>query len=200
MTEHQKMVSGEFYDPRDPAILQEYHRARRLLRELAQCDSHDPLARNALLRELLGGFAEGAWIELPFLCEYGSRIRVGRNTFINMNCVFLDAAPIEIGDNTLIGPNCQFYTPTHPLPAHERIRPAGAGTDGAPYRTRTRPIRIGHNVWLGGSVIVLPGVSIGDNTTVGAGSVVTRDLPAGVVAAGNPARILRTLEEPAGRG
>lgn len=191
MTEKQKMLHGEFYNPRDPELLEDYHRARHLLRALSQLDSRALDQRTALFRDLLGHAGDGAWIELPFSCEYGRHITIGRNSFVNVQCVFSDCNAISIGDHTLIGPNCQIYTATHPLDAADRIVPPAPGQ--APYRTQTRPVRIGDNVWLGGSVIVLPGVTIGNNTTIGAGSVVTKDIPENVLAFGNPCRVIRSI-------
>ena len=191
MTEKQKMLHGEFYNPRDPELLEDYHRARHLLRVLSQLDSRDLDQRTALFRDLLGHAGEGAWIELPFCCEYGRHITIGRNSFVNVQCVFSDSNTISIGDHTLIGPNCQIYTATHPLDAADRIHAPAPGQ--APYRTQTRPVRIGDNVWLGGSVIVLPGVTIGAGAVIGAGSVVTSDVPPGMLAFGNPCRVQRAV-------
>ncbi len=118
------------------------------------------------------------------MCDYGNKIKIGKNAFINSNCYFMDGGGIELGDNVYIGPSCGLYTAIHPT--EYKIRNTGL--------EQALPIKIGNNVWLGGGVIVLPGVTIGDNTVVGAGAVVTKDLPANVLAVGNPARILRSLE------
>jgi maltose O-acetyltransferase len=133
----------------------------------------------------LGSFGEGSEIRPPLYCDYGYQIHIGARTFINYGAVLLDVATITIGDDVQIGPNVQLLTPTHPLDPDARRAKLEAA----------RPITIGHNVWLGGGVIVLPGVSIGENTVVGAGAVVTKDLPANVVAVGNPARVIRQLQE-----
>jgi maltose O-acetyltransferase len=132
---------------------------------------------------LFGEFGEGSVVMAPFQCDYGYNIRIGRNGFVNYDCVFLDCAPITIGDDVQIGPAVQLYTATHPVDA--AIRRAGP--------EYALPITIGSGVWIGGGSIVLPGVNIGANTLIGAGSVVTRDIPAGVVAAGNPCRVLRSV-------
>ena len=177
---------------RTPEILEQgLADARRLLRELGELDSYDLTTRAARFRELLAHADDGAWIELPFLCEYGRHISIGKDTFVNTNCVFSDCNRITVGDHVLIGPNCQLYTALHPVLASERVVAAAPGQ--APYRTQSKPIRIGNKVWMGGSVIVLPGVTIGDGTTIGAGSVVTKDIPANVLAYGNPCRIVREL-------
>jgi maltose O-acetyltransferase len=139
--------------------------------------------RSALLRELFAAFGEGAAVRPPFRCDYGSNIRIGRGTFVNYGCVMLDCNAITIGEDVQIGPAVQIYTPDHPLDAGTRR----SGLESA------RPVAIGDNVWLGGGAIVCPGVTIGADTVVGAGSVVVRDLPPGVVAVGNPCRVLRPL-------
>ena len=143
----------------------------------------DQAARELLLRELLGRVGEGTVIRPPFHCDYGFQTRVGARTFANFGLVALDVAPITIGDDVQIGPNVQLLTATHPV----EPEPRRAKWESA------KPVAIGNNVWLGGGVIVCPGVTIGDNTVVGAGAVVVRDLPANVVAVGNPARVVRTL-------
>ena len=132
-----------------------------------------------MLRELLGAVGDGTTVKPRFMCDYGFNIRAGRNLFVNYDCIFLDVAPIDIGDDVQIAPAVQLYTATHPLDAAVRRSGLESG----------RPIRIGHNVWIGGGAIVLPGVTIGDDAVIGAGSVVTRDVPAGSVVVGNPARV-----------
>jgi maltose O-acetyltransferase len=173
------MLTGELYRV-DEELDAEHQRAVRLTDEYSRTPPHDP-RRRRILEELLGGFGEGSVIRAPFWCDYGPQLQVGARTFANFGLVALDAAPIAIGDDVQIGPNVQLLTPTHPVEARLRREKWEAA----------EPIAIGHNVWLGGGVIVLPGVTIGDDTVVGAGSVVTRDLPPAVVAVGNPARIIR---------
>jgi maltose O-acetyltransferase len=141
------------------------------------------MARIELLRQLFGAVGDGADIQPRFACDYGYTIRIGRNAFINYNCVFLDCAAIEIGDDLQMGPAVQLYTAFHPLDRQTRT----AGLELA------RPIRIGDGVWIGGGAIILPGVTIGDGCIIGAGSVVLRNVPAGSLAAGNPARLIRRL-------
>lgn len=137
--------------------------------------------RDEVLRRLLGSIGSSAVVEQPFYCDYGYNISVGNNFFVNFNCVMLDEAPIVFGDNVFIGPNCSFYTASHPLDV--RLRNQGLET--------AAPITVGDNVWFGGSVTVLPGVKIGRNCVIGAGSIVTRDIPDNAVAYGNPCKVAK---------
>jgi len=182
-SEKQKMLAGDLYNSSGPELLGERHAAQRLLARYNATDAGDAAGRLALLRQLLGAVGDNPDIQPRFHCDYGYNIRVGRNCFINYNCVFLDCAAIEIGDDLQMAPAVQLYTAYHPLDRAARA----AGWEAA------KPIRIGSGVWIGGGAIVLPGVTIGDGCVVGAGSVVTRDLPPGTLAAGNPARIVRSL-------
>jgi maltose O-acetyltransferase len=184
LSNKQKMLAGELYFANDPELTGERRRAQHLLTRYNVSDADDQPTRAALLRELFGAVGEGADIQPRFHCDYGYNIRVGRNCFINYNCVFLDCAPIEIGDDLQMAPAVQLYAAFHPLDRHTRVV---AGLEYA------RPIRIGDGVWIGGGAIVLPGVTIGDGCVIGAGSVVTRDLPPDTLAVGNPARIVRSL-------
>lgn len=188
------MLAGEFYNSRDPELLTIAHRGRGLLAAFNACPSTDGVQRNAILTMLLGRVGTGVWIESPFFCDYGPHITIGDQTFVNVNCVFLDSATIEIGANALIGPGVQLLTAYHPLAASERI-PAGWTPESgqSPYRTQARPIRIGDRTWLGAGALVMPGVTIGDGTTIGAGSVVTADVPPNVLAVGSPCRVVREL-------
>jgi maltose O-acetyltransferase len=205
LSEKEKMISGEFYNPRDPELLEMYHKARKLMKELNQLDSRNAKRRNSLIRELLGSAGSGLWIESPFYVNYGENIHIGEHTFVNMNCVFLDDGIITIGKNGLIAPSVQIYTATHPVSAKERIvsmedfeKDQNGLVDkkiSAPkYRTYAKPVTIGHNVWIGGNAVIMPGVVIGNNVTIGAGSVVTRSIPDGVVAVGNPCRVVRKID------
>jgi maltose O-acetyltransferase len=175
------MLRGELYRASDPELLAARIRARRLWRRLNDADPADTAGVRAVLTELLGSLGTDAWIEAPFVCDYGTQITLGDGAFVNMSCIFLDPAAIVIGAHAQLGPGVQLLTATHPLAAAERT----AGPELA------RPISIGPRAWLGGGVIVGPGVTIGADTVVGAGSVVVRDLPAGVVAVGNPCRVVR---------
>lgn len=183
LSNKEKMLAGELYFANDPELVGERHRAQRVLAQYNATDADDQSVRMVLLRDLFGAVGDGADIQARFSCDYGYNIRVGRNCFINYNCVFLDCAPIEIGDDLQMGPAVQLYTGTHPL--DRKLRVAGWETSGR--------IRIGDGVWFGGGAIVLPGVTIGDGCVIGAGSVVTRDVPPDSLALGNPARIIRAL-------
>ena len=193
-TEREKMFAGEDYNARDPELLGIARRARALSSELNAIPAARPDERHALLERLLGRVDEGVWVESPFYCEYGENIYLGKHTFINMNCVFLDSAAIRIGEAGLIGPNVQLYTVSHPLRAAERIVPDWTpGMQRSIYRTAAAPIQIGNGVWIGGGTIVMPGVTIGDNVAIGAGSIVTRDVPSNVLAFGQPCRVRQQL-------
>ena len=182
------MLAGEPYHSRDPELLALYHRAKSLLHDYSRTSSTDADAKQKILKELLGSVGAGVWLEAPFFCDYGANIHIGSDCFINYNCVFLDSNLITIGSNVLIGPAVQLYTATHPLASQDRVLASGCG-----YVTRALPIKIGDNAWIGGGAMVMPGVSIGGHSTVGAGSVVTKDIPEHCFAAGNPCRVLREL-------
>jgi maltose O-acetyltransferase len=179
-------VSG-LYDPMEPARVAARAHAKRLLARYNRTADADAGERASLLRELLGSVGESAWIEPPFFCDYGSNLRVGDRFYANTGCVVLDCGEVAIGDRVLFGPYVQLLAVSHPLDAEER-----AG--GLEYAQR---IELGDDVWLGGGAIVLGNVTIGARSIVGAGSVVTRNVPPDTVVAGNPARVLRALE-PAG--
>jgi maltose O-acetyltransferase len=177
------MVSGELYDASDPELYESRVRARRLTAQLSAADPGDREGRSALLRELLGHLGDRAWIEPPFACDYGWNISLGDRAFVNFNCVVLDCAPVTIGADTMLASAVQLCPATHPIDADERA-------SGLEYAL---PISIGEKVWIGAAVVVGPGVTIGDNSVIGAGSVVIRDIPANVVAVGNPCRVIREL-------
>lgn len=191
-TEKEKMLAGDYYNSRDPELIAMYHKARHLLKTFNNLDSIELRLREDMLGRLLGYKGAGVWIEAPFFCDYGELISIGEHTFVNTNCIFLDDNTITIGKNGLIGPYVQIYTADHPLKASERIIPAGEA-QGATYLTRSRPVAIGDNVWIGGNTVIMPGISIGHNTTIGAGSVVTRDIPDHVLAFGNPCKVIKQL-------
>jgi maltose O-acetyltransferase len=141
---------------------------------------------------LLGGIGDNVWIETPFFCDYGEHIFIGEGTFINVNAIFLDNNIISIGKNGLIGPGVQLLTASHPLRVRERLITSNENQNTS-YKTFSKPIHIGDNVWIGGNAVILPGVTIGNNVTIGAGSVVTKDIPDNMLAVGNPCSILREI-------
>ena len=183
-SQRERMLAGDLYIADDPELARESRRAAELYTAFNASSPHDAEARRRILAELLGSFGEGSEIRPPFYCDYGYQTHIGAGTFLNFGVVALDVARITIGDDVQIGPLVQLLTPTHPVDAELRRAKWEAA----------EPIAIGDNVWLGGGVIVCPGVTIGEDTVVGAGAVVTRDLPAGVVAAGVPARVIRELQ------
>lgn len=182
-SEKEKMLAGEPYNPLDPELSSARLRARVLCEKLNRGYEEDEHKRMQVLRELLPHAAEGLWLQPPFHCDYGANIEIGPGTFFNFNCVVLDVAPVRIGAHVQIGPAVQIYAATHPMSAAARREGLEAG----------RPIAIGDDVWIGGGSIICPGVTIGAKSVVGAGSVVTRDIPEGVFAAGNPCRVVRAI-------
>jgi maltose O-acetyltransferase len=182
-TPRQRMEAGELYIV-DEEITAMHRRAAVLCESFNTTSAADPADRRRILEELLGALGPHTEVRAPFHCDYGSYLRIGARTFVNFGLVALDVAAITIGDDVQIGPNVQLLTASHPL---------DAGLRRAKWESAA-PITVGDNVWLGGGVIVLGGVTIGNDTVVGAGAVVTRDLPAGVVAVGSPARVIRTIE------
>ena len=185
MTEKEKMLAGLGYDAGDPELVALRDHARASLdRFNALPLAAGRAARMAVLSELLGHVGDGAAILPRFVCDYGFNIRLGARSFVNYDAIFLDVAPIEIGADVQIAPRVQLLTADHPLEAG----PRRAGMESG------RPIRIGDGAWLGGGVIVCPGATVGENTVVGAGAVVAGDLPAGVLALGAPARVVRRLD------
>lgn len=183
-SEKGKMLAGELYDPMDLELVKDRERARDLCQRLNATGELDQEIRRALLCELFGRGGDSVWMQPPFYCDYGYNILLGERVFFNFNCVVLDVCPVTIGDFTLFGPAVQIYTATHPMNAALR-------------RTQefAKPIAIGSDVWVGGGAILCPGVTVGSRTVIGAGSVVTKDLPEGVFAAGNPCRVIREITE-----
>ncbi|MHA7661679.1 sugar O-acetyltransferase [Mycolicibacterium sp. HS_4_1] len=179
----ERMLAGDLYIADDPDVIRDSKRAQKLTHRINALDPTDLDERNRLLRELLGAFGENSEIRPPLQCDYGYQTTIGARTFANWGLILLDVARITIGDDVQIGPNVQLLTGTHPLEAGPRRDKWEAA----------EPIVIGDNVWLGGGVIVCPGITIGADTVVGAGSVVTRDLPSRVLAVGSPARAIREL-------
>ncbi|MEQ9438565.1 MAG: sugar O-acetyltransferase [Cyclobacteriaceae bacterium] len=182
-TEKEKMLDGELYDPLDKQLSDERVRTRLLIKELNDTREDQTEERTRILKELIPNADAGLWLQPPFYCDYGSNMILGEKVFFNFNCVVLDVTYVKIGSRTLFGPNVQVYTATHPLDHQERA----SGLEFA------KPISIGEDVWVGGSAIICPGVTVGDRTIIGAGSVVTRDIPPDVFAAGNPCKVVRQL-------
>lgn len=184
MSEKEKMLAGEIYDANyDKELIQERQQAKELCYDYNNLRPSKIEERKEILKKLLGKTKENFWIEQPFLCDYGYNIEVGENFYANHNLIILDGNKVRFGDNVFIAPNCSFYTAGHPLDAEERNK-------GLEY---AKPIEIGNNVWIGGNVVVLPGVKIGDNAVIGAGSVVNKDIPANTVAVGNPCRVIKEI-------
>jgi maltose O-acetyltransferase len=192
MSEKEKMLAGLHYNSRDPELLERYYLVRKLLAKLTNSSPIDSEQRNELFTSLLGRIGDNVWIETPFFCDYGENIYIDEGTFINVNAIFLDNNIINIGKNGLIGPGVQLLTASHPLSARERLIISN-GNLKASYKTFSKPIHIGDNVWIGGNTVVLPGITIGNNVTIGAGSVVTKDIPDNLLAFGNPCKIIRQI-------
>jgi maltose O-acetyltransferase len=183
-TERSKMLAGEPYDPLDPDLVAARTRARTLCQALNATREDNRDRRREILVDLLGAGGDSVWMQPPFFCDYGSNIELGERVFFNFNCIVLDVCRVEVGAFTLFGPGVQIYTPVHPLnAARRRLQEFG------------KPVTIGADVWVGGGALILPGVRIGDRAVIGAGSVVTRDVPGGVLAAGNPCRVIREITE-----
>ena len=183
-SERQKMLAGELYDPFDPELAAGRERARDLCQALNATREGEREERRRILRDLFGAGGDTVWMQPPFFCDYGANIHLGERVFFNFNCVVLDVCPVRIGDFTLFGPGVQVLTPLHPMNAELRRKEEYGA-----------PIQIGSDVWVGAGALILPGVRIGDRAVIGAGSVVTRDVPEGVFAAGNPCRVIREITE-----
>jgi len=178
------MLAGEMYDPFDPELATARIRARDLCQDLNATRESQEAERRRILRDLFGKGGDTVWMQPPFFCDYGSNIELGERVFFNFNCIVLDVCLVRIGDFTLFGPAVQIYTPMHPFNAEERRR-----------KEFGKPVEIGSDVWVGGGAVILPGVRIGSRSVIGAGSVVTRDVPDDVLAAGNPCRVIRAITE-----
>ena len=181
-TEREKMIGGELYDALDPELVALRGRARNLCRELNATADSDQQRRTAILVELLGEGGDSVRLEPPFYCDYGSNIRLGKGIFFNFNCIVLDVCEVRVGDFTQFGPGVQILTPLHPMDAALRRS-----------QEHGKPVEIGSDVWVGAGALILPGVRIGSRTVIGAGSVVTRDIPDDVFAVGNPCREIRAI-------
>ena len=183
-SEREKMLAGELYDPLDPELVAARVKARDLCQALNATRESEEDLRRRLLIELFGSGGGEVWMQPPFFCDYGANIELGERVFFNFNCIVLDVCRVRIGDFTLFGPAVQIYTPLHPFNAEQRRK-----------EEYGKPIDIGSDVWVGGGAMILAGVSIGSRAVIGAGSVVTRDVPEAVFAAGNPCRVIRTIGE-----
>jgi maltose O-acetyltransferase len=182
-TEKEKMIAGELYDPLDKQLVEDRLKTRLLIKALNDTREDEVAERIGILQQLIPHAGAGLWLQPPFYCDYGYNMIIGEKVFFNFNCIVLDVAPVTIGSRTMFGPNVQVYTATHPLNHKERA-------SGLEY---AKPIIIGEDVWVGGSAVICPGVTIGDRSVIGAGSVVTKNIPADVFAAGNPCRVIRSL-------
>lgn len=178
------MLAGELYDASDPELAAGRRRARDLMARLNGTRDDQPDLRQELFSALFGSVGGSVLIEPPFYCDYGENICIGSRVFFNFNCVVLDCAEVHIGSDVLLGPAVQIYTATHPMDWRIRRK----------WLESARPVEIGSDVWIGGGAIICPGVRVGDRSVIGAGSVVTRDVPDGMFAAGNPARVIRAVE------
>lgn len=183
MPERDKMLAGSSYDPSDPDLRTARLRAKQLCARINAMGEDSP-ARRGLLQELFATGGDTVGLTSPFFCDYGSQIELGEKVFFNFNCVVLDVCKVSIGSHSLFGPAVQIYTPMHPMDAAQRR-----------LEEYGKPVVIGSDVWVGGGAIILPGVTIGDRAVIGAGSVVTRDIPNDVFAAGNPCRVIRELSQ-----
>lgn len=183
LNEKEKMLAGEIYDANDAVLVEERQKCKDLCFEYNHLLPSKIEKRKELIKNILGKTTDHFHIEQPFYCDYGYNIEIGENFYTNHNVVILDCARVTFGDNVFIAPNCGFYTAGHPLDAERRNK----GLEDA------KPITVGSNVWIGGGCTILPGVTIGDNTVIGAGSVVTKDIPANVLAFGNPCKIVREI-------
>lgn len=176
------MLAGELYDPQDAELVAARERARDLCRALNDTLESQQAERRGLLQNLFGTGGDSVWMQPPFHCDYGANTHLGKRVFFNFNCVVLDVCEVRIGDYTMFGPGVQILTPLHPFDAKQR-REQEFG----------KPVHIGADVWVGGGALILAGVRIGGRSVIGAGSVVTRDIPEGVLAAGNPCRVIRDI-------
>ena len=183
-TEREKMLAGELYDPFDPELVAGRARARDLCQDLNATREEEARERRRILEELFATGGDTVWMQPPFFCDYGSNIELGERVFFNFNCTVLDVCRVRIGSFSLFGPAVQIYTPMHPFNAALRRR-----------QEFGKAVEIGSDVWVGGGAIILPGVRIGPRAVIGAGSIVSRDIPEGVFAAGNPCRVIREITE-----
>ena len=185
MSEKEKMLKGEMYNANNEIELKnEIIAAKDLCFEFNSLKPSMLKEKEEIIKKLLGKVSKNSYIEQPFMCDYGYNIEIGENFYANHNLIILDANKVKFGDNVFVGPNCGFYTVGHPLNVEERNQ----------RLKYAKPIEVGDNVWIGGNVVVLPGVKIGNNTVIGAGSVVTKDIPSNVIAVGNPCKVIKDVK------
>ncbi|WP_207421381.1 sugar O-acetyltransferase [Desertivirga brevis] len=195
-SELEKCLNGDIYNTSDPDIQKLKYKARELTKKYNQTASSDLHKRKEILSDLFGAKGNNVKVDIPFYCDYGKHISIGSNVIININCTFVDCNRIEIGNNVMIASNVQIYTATHPVEMNERLVAGWDQEMPIPYfRTYALPVKIEDNVWIGGGVIILPGVTIGKNSVIGAGSVVNKSIPENSVAVGNPCRVIRTINK-----
>lgn len=192
-TELEKCLSGEVFNGGDKTLAAMTLNAKRLLKELNNTDYADVKSKKNILQQLFGRVGKNIHVDIDFHCEYGKHIFIGNQVIINMNCTFVDNNIIEIGDNVLIASNVQLYTATHSTKVYERIvEDWDKGMEIC--KTYALPIKIGNGVWIGGGAIILPGVTIGENSVIGAGSIVTHSIPDNCIAVGNPCRVIKHID------
>lgn len=193
-TELEKCMAGEYYNCHDEIFLEYKKTARTLLAEYNILSYDQKMKKREILEQLFSNIGTNVSVGLPFICDYGCNIYLGNNVSINMNCTFVDCNKITIGNNVLIASNVQIYTATHPVEMEERLTPNWNSESGEYFcRTYALPVTIGDGCWIGGGVIILPGINIGNGSVIGAGSVVTKDIPENCVAVGNPCRVIRKI-------
>lgn len=193
-TEYQKCMAGDFFTA-DTEMLQIVYRCKRLVKELNNTDMEQVSERNRILNELFGSKGENVHVDIDFHCEYGINIHCGTDVIINMNCTFVDNNRIDIGNNVLIASDVKIYTATHTTDVAGRTNSMeNKAVSGCFCRTYSKPVRIEDNVWIGGGAIILPGVTIGKNSVIGAGSVVTRSIPKNCIAVGNPCKVIKNID------
>lgn len=183
MLEKEKMLAGKLYNANHEQLIEDRYKAKDICFEYNNLKPSDLVNRDKMIKKLFAKTGENIIVEQNFWCDYGYNIFTGENFYMNHNCIILDGAKVEFGDNVFIAPNCCFYTASHPIDYETR-------NSGLEY---AKPIKVGNNVWIGGSAAVLPGVTIGDNTVIGAGSVVNKDIPPNSVAVGNPCKVIKKI-------
>lgn len=186
MTEKEKMLKGMLYDASDKELREIFHRAKDILKIFNNTNTRDLEKRTECLRSLFAFTGDNVYIEPPFYCDYGENIHIGNNVYFNTNCNILDSNKVQIGNNIIFGPSVQIYAAMHPLQGKERIQEGNIIHE-------SKPVILGNDIWIGGGTIICPGVEIGDNVVIGAGSIITKDIPSNSVAVGNPCKVIKKL-------